>query len=70
MRQIWAAIALAAAASVAAAQEPEMQAKLEEKLAKEFVSKAAWELDFDKARAKAKETGKLIFAYFTRSYAP
>ena len=38
---------------------------LEEKLRQPFLSKAAWGLDYDQARASARETGKLLFAYFT-----
>ena len=47
-----------------------MEAKLQEKLAKDFVKNADWVTDFDAAKQKAKESGKIIFAYFTRSYAP
>jgi|RhiMethySRZTD1v2_1073278.scaffolds.fasta_scaffold00406_34 hypothetical protein len=41
-----------------------------EKLAKEVFKKASWIRDYDKARETAKQEGKLIFAYFTRSYVP
>ena len=41
----------------------------EEKLAKEVFKKAPWMFDYDKARETAKNEGKLIFTYFTRSYA-
>jgi len=68
-RILLAAAALGALALAAAAQD-DLQAKLDEKLQKEFVKKADWVLDYDEALAKAKETHKLIFAYFTRSYAP
>ena len=30
---------------------------------------AKWTFDYDAARAEAKKTGKLLFVYFTRSYA-
>jgi hypothetical protein len=40
-----------------------------EKLAKEVFTKNPWQTDYDKARAAAKKDGKLLFAYFTRSYA-
>jgi hypothetical protein len=40
-----------------------------EKLAKEVFTKAAWFTDYDKARAEAKKSGKLLFTYLTRSYA-
>jgi len=49
------------------------QKKLEElrteKLAKPVFQKAPWVFDYDKAREQAKKDGKVIFAYFTRSYA-
>lgn len=48
----------------------DFEANLENKMAKEFVKNAAWETDYDKARERAATDGKLIFAYFTRSYAP
>jgi hypothetical protein len=41
-----------------------------EKLAKPVFQKAPWMFDYDAARAKAKEEGKLLFTYFTRSYSP
>jgi hypothetical protein len=40
-----------------------------EKLAKPVFTKAPWVADYDKAREQAKKEGKVIFAYFTRSYA-
>lgn len=60
-------VLLALAAAVAAG---EMEDRLEEKLGKDFVKNAEWTTDFDAAKAKAKESGKPIFGYFTRSYAP
>ena len=39
------------------------------KLALPVFQKAAWSFDYDKARADAAASGKLIFAYFSRSYA-
>jgi hypothetical protein len=61
-------LALLALATIVSAQD--MESRLEEKLAKDFIKNADWEMDFDAAKAKAKESGKLIFAYFTRSYSP
>ena len=60
--------ALLAAAPAQAQQSNEQ--KLEAKLAKEFVSKVKWVTDYDQALAASKESGKQIFAYFTRSYSP
>ena len=61
-------LALLALATIVSAQD--MESRLAEKLEKDFVKNAAWEMDFDAAKQKAKESGKLIFAYFTRSYSP
>jgi|SoiMethySBSTD1v2_1073268.scaffolds.fasta_scaffold334648_3 hypothetical protein len=51
------------------AQEPESQPTperlLEHKLASPFLKNAKWTLDWDEARAEAKRTGRLIFAYLT-----
>jgi len=44
--------------------------RLAEKMAKPFIQNAAWETDYGKACEQAAKDGKLIFAYFTRSYAP
>ena len=46
-----------------------LKQKRTEKLAKEVFKKAPWLTDFDEARAQAKKEGKLLFTYFTRSYA-
>jgi hypothetical protein len=62
---------LLAFVAVAAAQDPQdLQANLDQKLAKPFFKNAAWITDFGEAKRKAKELQKPIFAYFTRSYAP
>ena len=54
-------------------QQPPSQEKLiqlrDEKLALPVFKKAAWTFDYDKAKAEAKKSGKLIFTYFSRSYA-
>jgi len=57
-------------ALVAAAAAQDLQANLDQKLAKPFVKNAAWITDFDEAKRKARELQRPIFAYFTRSYAP
>lgn len=51
------------------AQDQELIERRDEKLAGEWISLAPWKTDYDAARAEAKRSGKLIFAYFTRSYA-
>ncbi|MDP7062982.1 MAG: hypothetical protein QF489_08660 [Planctomycetota bacterium] len=65
-----AVIGLALAAPAAAQDQEQMQKNLDDKMAKEFVSNAAWVTDYDEARKIAKEQGKVIFVYFTRSYSP
>ncbi len=52
------------------ANEDVMQARLKKKLASEFLGKANWFTDFDKAKAEAKKTKKVLFGYFTRSFMP
>jgi hypothetical protein len=47
-----------------------LQQKLDKKLSAPFVAKGNWITDFDTAKKKAAETGKPIFAYFSRSYSP
>ena len=44
--------------------------RYEQKLKATFIAKQPWVLDYDAARKKAKDSGKVILAYFTRSYAP
>ena len=44
--------------------------RLESKLSEKWVSSQNWTTDYDLARQRSAESGKLIFAYFTRSYAP
>jgi hypothetical protein len=34
------------------------------------LQKANWVMSYPEAKAKAKQSGKMILAYFTRSYAP
>jgi hypothetical protein len=64
-------------ASTAVAQDsatPEtkdpLETKYEAKVSEAWFTSNEFTSDYDTARAKAKETGKPIFAYFTRSYAP
>ncbi len=62
-------------APAAQAQDPaEQQAQYKEnyakKLEKEFIAFGGWITDYDVARKKAKAEGKVLFTYFSRSYAP
>ena len=53
------------------AQGPDQDTLMErrdKKLASEFLKNATWITNYDKARAEAKKSKKLIFGYFTRSY--
>jgi hypothetical protein len=68
MRSALVALGLAVLAGAAHAQETN-EAKRDKKLKEPFLSKAAWTTDYDKAREEARKSGKLIFVYFTRSYA-
>lgn len=54
----------------ASAQDPQdLAKKRDEKLAAEWIKKGGWITDYDQALAEAKKSDKIIFAYFTRSYA-
>jgi hypothetical protein len=63
-------LALLAAAAPARAQDQEaMKQNLAKKLEGEFLKKAPWVTEYPKALSAAKKGNKLIFAFFTRSYA-
>jgi hypothetical protein len=47
-----------------------LRKKLESKLSEKWVSIQNWTTDYNLARQRVAQSGKLIFAYFTRSYAP
>lgn len=66
---VLAALFTGAALPAQQADQAELQRRRAEKVQKEVFGRAPWMFDFDAARAAAKESGKLIFAYFTRSYA-
>ena len=52
-------------------QDPaELEKKYQDKLGKEFLKAGPWMLDYDAAREEARKSGKNLFVYFTRSYAP
>jgi hypothetical protein len=65
-----ASAALALGLSSLAAAQDGMAERRDKKLKSEFLTKASWILDFAKACEESKKSGKPIFAYFTRSYAP
>lgn len=58
------------ALSATALQAQSMEEKYQEKLKKDFVSKIDWTKSLETAKKQAGDQKKLIFAYFTRSYAP
>ena len=67
---VWVCALLAALLPAQNAKSQEQLIALrKEKLAKEVFQKAPWRFDFDAARKEAKESGKPLFVYFTRSYA-
>ena len=70
MRSNLLACGLALAKAIPALAQDPNQAKLDKKLAKEFVKKIEWVQDYDVAKQRAGESGKLVLAYFTRSFAP
>jgi hypothetical protein len=73
MRLFLTALAVAAMAAAASAQQPTQEQLVERrdaKLQSAFLGKAAWITDYDKAREESRKSNKLIFAYFTRSYSP
>jgi cytochrome oxidase Cu insertion factor (SCO1/SenC/PrrC family) len=57
------------AASAVAQDKDDLQAKYEAKVAEAWFKDNGFTDDYDVARQRSKETGKPIFAYFTRSYA-
>ena len=64
------AIRLAGAGQRTPPTQAELKQRFEIKLEGAWLKNAVWVLDYDKARVMAKASGKQIFAYFTRSYAP
>ena len=50
--------------------QDDMQHRKQELLEEEWLQNANWVMTYAEAKAKAKQSGKMIFGYFTRSYAP
>ena len=61
--------ALTLMAGLSAQSQDDLIAERAKKLAKPIFKEANWIFDYDEARAEAKKQGKLLFTYFTRSYA-
>ena len=51
-------------------QQDKFRQNYEKALEAEFIEYGGWVTDYDVARERAKKEGKLIFAFFSRSYAP
>lgn len=64
------ALAALLAAPAPAQSQEQYVARKEAKLAEPWLQNADWILDYDEAKAAAAKSGKPIFAYFTRSFAP
>ena len=60
--------ALLAGCGQAQKEQQELIELRDAKLAEDWLEQAPWITDYDEARAQARETGKVIFGYFTRSY--
>ena len=68
MRTISIAAVLVLCGVAGAQDSPE--SRRDSKLASEFLKKAPWMTDYDKAREESKKSNKPILAYFSRSFAP
>lgn len=64
------ALFLAPALVLAGPSQEDLKKKRDAKYAEPWVSKFPWVTDYAKAKAQAKKDGKLVFAYFSRSYSP
>ena len=64
------AVTLAISPVLGAQSQDDLRAKYQQKLSLEFIEHGGWITDYDAARAKAKEEGKPMFVYFSRSYSP
>ena len=64
------ALGLALAPALEAQSQEQFKSRLEEKLSHKFIEYGGWMTDYDAARARAKKEGKVLFVYFSRSYAP
>lgn len=70
-RLILAGLSLTVLAQGALAQsQEELKALYEKKIAAEWFKTGGWSDDYAAARERAKKDGKVILAYFTRSYSP
>jgi len=56
--------------ALSAQSQTQLKKKYEEKLALDFIEYGGWMTEYDAARARAKKEDKVLFVYFSRSYAP
>ncbi len=63
-------LTLTAGAAAQHRDQETLRALLEKKQQAEFFEVADWATDLAMAKQRAEQSRKLIFAYFTRSYAP
>ena len=63
-------VGLLALPSPAAAQGEDLRAKRDAKLQEAWFKGSPWTSDYDEALRRSTKTGKVIFGFFTRSYAP
>jgi hypothetical protein len=69
-REVGALLLLLLAVAPAFAQsEDDLKKKRAAKVAEPWFTSNAWTDDYDVAKQRAQESGKVIFGYFTRSYA-
>ena len=61
---------LAAVLPAQIADQETLIERRDKKIEAPFMEHALWHTDYDDAREQAEESGKPIFAYFTRSYEP
>ena len=65
-----ATLTIAASLSSLVSAQGDMKRKYEAKLKEPFIEYGGWLTDYDQARERAKAEGKVLFVYFSRSYAP
>lgn len=63
-------VMLLGALLTATATTQDNAAKKAAKLAEPWLANASWIMDLDEAKTESAQSGKPIFAYFTRSYSP
>ena len=66
----WCSVMVLCVASAPAQTQEDLAKRRDAKLQSEFLQDSNWTTDYDVARGMSAKSGKLILAYFTRSYAP